>query len=538
VTATPAAAARDPADVLVIGAGAAGAAVAWKLTRAGIGVVCLEQGEWVDPRAYPHWRADWELRRHTDWSAEPNVRRLPQDYPVNDRASPIVPLMYNAVGGSTIHWSAHFPRFRPSDFRVRTLDGVAADWPIDYATLEPFFDLNDQMMGVAGMTGDPGYPPKAPRQTPPIPLDTLGTAIAQGFDRLGWHWWPSDSAILTRDYDGRRACINCGPCDLGCPIGAKASTDVTYWPRALADGARLVTGARVREITLGPGGLADGCVYYDRAGREQAQKARAVVLAANGIGTPRLLLNSRSPRFPDGLANRSGLVGRHLMFHPYAMVRGVFDRPLAGHRGPLGCSLISQEFYETDLARGFVRGYSFQVARGLSPIATASGGLIGDRIPWGRRHRRAYDERFDRTISVSIIGEDLPEEHNRVDLDPALTDSHGIPAPRVSYTLSDNSRRMLDHGLARAREALEAAGAREVASHPLLRAAGWHLMGTARMGRDPAASVIDAEGRCHDVPNLYIVDGSTMVTCAGVNPTSTIQAVALYIADGMIRRRA
>ena len=538
MTAPPAAPTRDPADVLVIGAGAAGAAVAWKLARAGIGVVCLEQGEWVDPRAYPHWRADWELRRHGDWSAEPNVRRLPQDYPVNDTASPIVPLMYNAVGGSTIHWSAHFPRFRPSDFRVRSLDGVAADWPIDYATLEPFFDENDQMMGVAGMTGDPGYPTKAPRQTPPIPLDTLGMTIAQGFDRLGWHWWPSDSAILTRAYDGRRACVNCGPCDLGCPIGAKASTDVTYWPRALAAGARLVTGARVREITLGPDGLADGAVYYDRAGREQTQKARAVVLAANGIGTPRLLLNSRSPRFPDGLANRSGLVGRNLMFHPYAMVRGVFDRPLAGHRGPLGCSLISQEFYETDRARGFVRGYSFQVARGLSPIATATGGLIGDRVPWGRRHRRAYDERFDRTISVAIIGEDLPEEHNRVDLDPALTDGHGIAAPRVSYTLSDNSRRMLDHGLARAREVLEAAGAREAASHPLLRAAGWHLMGTARMGRDPSTSVIDAEGRCHDVPNLYIVDGSTMVTCAGVNPTSTIQAVALYIADGMIRRRA
>jgi choline dehydrogenase-like flavoprotein len=301
---------------------------------------------------------------------------------------------------------------------------------------------------------------------------------------------------------------------------------------------RLVTRARVREITLGPDGLADGVVYYDQEGRERAQKARAVVLAANGIGTPRLLLNSRSAWFPDGLANRSGLVGRNLMFHPYAMARGVFDRPLGGHRGPIGCSIISQEFYETDLSRGFVRGYSFQVARGLSPIASANGGSIGDRVPWGRQHRRAYAERFDRTITVAIIGEDLPEPENRVDLDPALTDAHGIPAPRVSYTLSENSRRMLDHGMARAREALEAAGARAVAFNPLLRAGGWHLMGTARMGHDPATSVIDAEGRCHDVPNLYIVDGSVIVTCAGVNPTSTIQAVALHIADGMIRRRS
>jgi choline dehydrogenase-like flavoprotein len=362
--------------------------------------------------------------------------------------------------------------------------------------------------------------------------------MARGFDRLGWHWWPSDSAILTRDYDGRRACVNCGPCDLGCPIGAKASTDVTYWPKAIEAGARLVTRARVREITLGPDGLVDGAIYYDRDGRERRQQASAVVVAANGIGTPRLLLNSRSPRFPDGLANRSGQVGRYLMFHPYAIVRGVFDEPLGGYRGPIGCSIISQEFYETDLSRGFVRGYSFQVARGLTPIASATGGSIGDRVAWGRGHRRAYDERFDRTITVAVIGEDLPEAHNRVDLDPTLADGSGIPAPRVTYALSENSRRMLDHGIARAREALLAAGAHAVAVNPLLRPGGWHLMGTARMGRDPATSVIDAEGRCHDVPNLYVVDGSTMVTCAGVNPTSTIQAVALYIADGMIRRRA
>jgi choline dehydrogenase-like flavoprotein len=299
-----------------------------------------------------------------------------------------------------------------------------------------------------------------------------------------------------------------------------------------------VSRARVREITLGPDGLADGALYHDREGRLHAQKARAVVLAANGIGTPRLLLNSRSARFPDGLANGSGLVGRNLMFHPYAMVRGLFDRPLGGHRGPIGCSIIGQEFYETDLSRGFVRGYSFQVARGLSPIATALGGSVGDRVPWGEAHRRAYDKRFDRTLTVAVIGEDLPEPHNRVDLDPALTDGDGIPAPRVSYTLSENSRRMLEHGVARAREALLAAGARAVACNPLLRAGGWHLMGTARMGRDPASSVIDAAGRCHDVPNLYAVDGSVMVTSAGVNPTSTIQAVALSIADGMIRRRA
>src|SRR5437879_3658701 len=405
------------------------------LARAGLGVVCREPRDWVDARAYSHWQADWELHRHTDWSAEPNVRRLPQDYPVNHQASVISPLMYNAVGGSTIHWGAHLPRFRPSDFRVRSLDGVADDWPIDYATLEPYFDLNDRMMGVAGITGDPAYPPKSPRQTPPIPLDTLGLTIAGGFERLGWHWWPSDSAILTRDYDGRRACVNCGPCDLGCPIGAKASTDITYWPKALAAGARLVTRARVREITLGPDGLADGAIYYDGDGRERAQKARAVVLAANGIGTPRLLLNSRSARFPDGMANRSGLVGKNLMFHPFAAVGGVFPQGLDSSVGPIGSVIFSHEFYETDPGRDFVRGFGLQIVRQSGPMHTAMGGFTMGRMPWGQTHHRVFAERFEHMINIGVMGEDLPEPINEVALDPDLSDAHGTPAPLVRSRL-------------------------------------------------------------------------------------------------------
>src|SRR6266571_4032178 len=157
---------RERVEVLVIGAGAAGAAFTWSLSQAGIKVMCLEQGGWVDPKSYPTVLDDWELYRQHAYHPDPNVRRLPADYPVNDTASPIAPLMYNAVGGSTIHWSAHFPRFRPSDFRVRTLDGVADDWPLTYAQLEPFFDLNDRMMGIAGITGDPAYPPKSSRQVP------------------------------------------------------------------------------------------------------------------------------------------------------------------------------------------------------------------------------------------------------------------------------------------------------------------------------------------------------------------------------------
>ena len=521
----------DTVDVLVIGAGASGAAFTWSLAQAGMSVLCLEQGGWMDPASYTSYLSDWEIHRQTDFNPNPNVRGLPQDYPVNEADTPIAPLMFNAVGGSTIHWSAHFPRLHPSDFKVRSLDGVADDWPVSYAQLEPHFSLNDQMMGVAGITGDTAYPPKTERQTPPIPLGKAGDTIVKGFDRLGWHWWPSDSAILTRAYDGRRPCNNCGPCEIGCPTGAKASTDITYWPKAIASGAALQTNARVREITVGKDGLADGAVYYDAQGRVQRQKARVVVMACNGIGTPRLLLNSRSSLFPDGLGNSNGLVGQNLMFHPYSMVTGVFEERMEGYKGPLGCMIISSEFYETDPSRDFVRGYAFQVVRSSGPAITAQGFADRTPVPWGARHHEAFDQRFGNTITVAVIGEDLPERHNRVTLDPALTDSDGIPAPKVNYTMSDNSLRMMEHGAARATEALEAAGAAKVTVNPLLRPAGWHLLGTARMGADTSNSVVDGYGRNHDVKNLFIIDGSVFVTAGAVNPTSTIQAIALHIAD-------
>jgi choline dehydrogenase-like flavoprotein len=521
----------DMVDVLVIGAGASGAAFTWRLAEAGVNVMCLEQGDWPDPSKYSSSRNDWEVQKQTEFHPDPNFRGLPEDYPVNDSGSPIAPLMYNAVGGSTIHWSAHFPRFHPSDFRTKSLDGVADDWPITYQQLEPYFELNDRMMGISGTTGDTAYPPKSARQTPPVPLGKLGDTIVGGFEKLGWHWWPSDSALLTRDYDGRQACNNCGPCELGCPRGAKASTDITYWPKALAKGAVLKTGARVREITVGKDGLADGVVYYDSQGRIQRQKSRIVVMAANGIGTPRLLLNSASSQFPDGLGNSSGLVGKNLMFHPYSMVTGLFDDDLEGYTGPLGCAVISSQFYETDLTRGFVRGYAFQVIRSSGPATTAQGLFGTPMVPWGSDHHQAFNERFGRSITVAVIGEDLPEPQNCVTLDPTLADSDGIPSPKVDYRMSDNSQKMMDHGIERATELLQAAGSKQVLVNPLLRAGGWHLLGTARMGASGSDSVVDGFGRSHDVKNLFIIDGSTFVTAGAVNPTSTIQAVALHIAD-------
>ena len=527
---------RTPVDVLIIGAGASGAALAWSLADTRMRIVCLEQGDWIKPSDYPSTGRDWEARQQGDFSVSPNRRRSPMDYPINEDGSPIKIANFNGVGGGTILYAGHFPRLHPSDFRVRSLDGVGEDWPIDYATLEPYYAQNDRMMGIAGLAGDPAYPPKI-AVLPPLPLGKSGATLGHAMNKLGWHWWPSDSGMATQDYDGRAKCINLGHCIAGCAQGAKASTDITYWPKAIRARVELRTRCRVREITSNDEGMATGVIYYDADGIEQFQAAEVVILACNGVGTPRILLNSASPRHPDGLANSSGLVGKNLMFHPYAAIRGAFDEQLDGYRGAHICTW-SQQFYETDLARGFVRGYTFQFSRGHGPVTTALWGMGLGRIPWGADHHQALRRWFDRSAGMLAICEDLPEEHNTVTLDPVLQDAHGIPAPKIDYTLSENSRKMLDHAVARGSDILRAAGAHEIAFESPVPGAGWHLMGTARMGTDPSRSVVNEWGRCHDVKNLFIVDGSIFVTSGGVNPTATIQALALYIADSIKQRLA
>ena len=528
---------EDVADVLVIGAGASGGAVAWSLADTRMRVVCLEQGDWVDPSDYPTNSANWESQAFGPYHIDPNVRGRETDYPINNDDSECSVVNFNGVGGSTILYGAHFPRLHPSDFKVKSLDGVADDWPIDYATLEPYFAENDRMMGVSGLAGDPMYPPKDP-PLPPIAMGLLGETVARGYNELGWHWWPSDSAIISEPYEDRDRCLYLGPCLSGCSQGGKSSTDITYWPKAIRRGVELRTRCRVREVTLDENGLADGVIYYDADGNECRQRAEIVILACNGVGTPRLLLNSTSSRFPDGLANSSGLVGRNLMFHAFGIVTGVFEERLDSHKGPAACCILSKQFYETDASRGFLRGFNMQVTRGPGPLGTAMQGLQTGTIPWGEGHHEAFAKQFDHTAGICIVGEDLPEEHNRVTLDPELVDSDGIPAPKITYRYSENSRNMMRFGLARGEEVMRAAGAREVSSAGPLKPTGWHLMGTARMGDDPETSVVNAWGRSHDVKNLFVVDGSIFVTSGGVNCASTIQACALYIADSIKKNLA
>jgi choline dehydrogenase-like flavoprotein len=526
----------ERADVVVVGSGAAGAALTWRLSQHGAKVVCLEQGDWVPRDSLPSSQREFEvfLRRGRS-SFSPNTRRLPQDYPVSTEGiTPAQILMFNGVGGSTIHWEGHFPRFHPSDFRARSLDGVAEDWPLSYEDLELYYDLNDRMTGVSGLAGDPANPPRAPRPLPPLELGKRGETVVRGFEKLGWHWWPSDNAVLSRDYEDRLGCDGRGRCNFGCPRKARASVDLTYWPKALRAGAELRTWARVREVTLDRNGRARGVLYHDKTGALHEQEGRVVVVCGNGIGTPRLLLSSRSRLFPNGLANSSGLVGRHYMVHPSHFVEGIFDEKLDGHVGITSNPCFSQEFYETDPQRGFVRGYSLVVYGPFGPLSQAWGDT--KPVPWGAQHHREMRRRFAHTIGIAVMGEDLPEETNRVELDPKARDRHGVPAAKVTYRFGQNSLRMLEHGLAMARRALEAAGAVQVLQAPGPNVFA-HLMGTARMGNDPRRSVVDAWNRTHDVPNLFLVDGSSFVTSAAVNPTNTIGALALRAADGIWERR-
>ncbi|WP_245416010.1 MULTISPECIES: GMC family oxidoreductase N-terminal domain-containing protein [Mesorhizobium] len=359
------------ADALIIGAGLSGAVVAARLAEEGVSVVCLEQGMKHQREDYRGRQDDWEITALGPWHASPNVRRGPADYPINDEDSVMKPLMFNGVGGSTILYGAHWMRFFPSDFRVRTLDGAADDWPITYNDLAPYYDRTDIAFGVSGIAGDPAYPAFPDYPMPPLPINVWGEKVAAGHSKLGWHWWPGSNAIASRHYEGRNPCVQRSTCGYGCNEGAKASVDLTHWPAAERAGAKLITGARVSQITHDSHGRATGAIYSDRSGTQYRVVANVVILAANAIGTPRLLLLSHSARYPNGLANGSGLVGKRLMMHPFTRVVGFFDEPMETWQGHWGQSLYSLEFAETRPDLAFIRGAKWNLGPSGGPLHAA-----------------------------------------------------------------------------------------------------------------------------------------------------------------------
>ena len=528
--------APDVVDVLVIGAGPSGAVVTHTAAAAGLSVVCLEQGDWVNPSDFPANHPEWELLIQHDWAHDPNVRRLPSDYPVDVSDSDMWPVMFNAVGGSSIYYGAEWPRLLPSDFRVRTLDGVSDDWPISYNDLKPYHDEVDEFIGVAGLGGDTAYPEGLDYPLPPHPMGKPGMKAAAAANTLGWHWWPGTNAIASQKYKTLEQCGRWGVCEWGCPQGAKASFDLIYLPQAQKLGADVITGARVHRIVTDETGLATGAEYIDRNGTTVFQAARSVVLCANGVGTPRLLLLSASDQHPDGLANSSGLVGRNLMLHPNCTALGYYDEDLESWRGPAGQLIHSMQFYETDKSRGFVRGAKLHALPTPGPLNAieAHRKLDFDQL-WGPAiHDVARKARNG--ILWAANTEDLPEEHNRVTLSSDLADSDGLPAPKIQYRISDNTRKLLKWTVERMVELHEAAGAKEIITQELWIDQPGHLLGTARMGDDPNTSVVDSYGKTHDVENLYVADGSIFVTSGSANPTCTIAALALRVGRKLVEQ--
>jgi len=529
----------DPgrAEVVVVGAGPSGAVVAKKLVESGIDVLCLEQGDWPDYSTSRAADERLELAAGKRWSWLPNVRAGVGDYPLDESESDVSALMWNGVGGSSTLYAAHWMRSLPSDFCVRSVDGVGDDWPLTYEDLVPYYEQVERDFGVAGLPGDPAYPRWDSFPMEPTPIGAAGHRVGKAHNELGWHWWPSANAIATRRYGRLSPCVQRAACMWSCVDGAKASVDITHWPDILAGGARLIPRATVSRVETDGRGRASGVVYFDAEGVERRVEADVVVLAANGIGTPRILLASATNELPDGLANSSGLVGRRLMMHPFGAVVGVFDEDIGSFQGVWGQLIYSLQFYETDEARGFVRGAKWNLMPTGGPLGATRSFPWGYDTIWGEGFHAEIAKRVGHSAVWGIIAEDLPEEHNRVVLDPALTDSYGNAAPRLVYKASENTEKLLAFHLARARESMEAAGAKETIVAPQIRETGWHLLGTAKMGTDPATSVVDAECRSHDVPNLFIADGSVWPTSSGTNPTATIAAMALRCAEGIVRSR-
>ncbi|MDH4038295.1 MAG: GMC family oxidoreductase N-terminal domain-containing protein [Candidatus Krumholzibacteria bacterium] len=522
---------RGEVDVVIIGSGAGGAVVAKELAEAGLAVVVIEAGPRFNPYVdYISDRTDFE-----QFAKFAFKKQKQRDVYTVGSAREFTYTRVKGVGGSTLKYAAMSPRLHESDFRTHSEDGVGADWPITYADLEPYYARVEYELGVSGPGGEEANPFDPPRSTPfpnpPHPFNLASHAIKRGAQSLGLHLVREPVSIPSREWKGRPACVGAGTCHIGCSIAAKSSMDVTYIAAAEATGnIEIRTECTAFQILMGTDGRARGVLYFDPEGREQEVLARAVVLAANAVETPRLLFMSANGRFPEGLANSSGLLGKNFFEHIAIFAHGRFEERLDPWRGTPTGGMI-QDNYATRSSNGFARGWTTIVtANSHWPLGMAR------RIPgWGAAHKNRVRELFGHSVCVASIGEQLPDERNRIMLDPTVKDSFGLPAPRLVNELYDNDRAMEKAIRRDLTDVLEASGAKEIWKVDYMPGQSSHYLGTCRMGNDPQTSVVDAWGRTHDVRNLFISDGSVFVTGGSVNPALTISALAARTAEGLIR---
>ncbi len=533
----------DTVDFAGIGSGAAGGVMAKELSTAGFSVVVLEQGPYLREKDFGHDEVKY-IRQGVllnDWKSQPNTFRTTEA----EEAVRQPAIFYGQqVGGGTVHYTANFWRFHEVDFEERTrwgsVSGAALeDWPIRYADLEPYYTKAEQELGVSGLAGSNPFDARrsAPYPLPPLPVKASGRIFEAATKQLGLHPFPAPMSILSQPYRGRAACTQCPYCKgFGCEVRAKSSSLATVIPMAERTGrCEIRTGCRVRKIELGKDGRVTGAVYFDQRGKEALQKARAVVLCANGAESPRLLLLSKSNRFPRGLANSNGMVGRCFMVDTGVSAQGLFEQELRDYRG-VNVSRVIHDYYDSDPRRGFYGGGGIDARFDWLPIQFALGGLPHDAPKWGEGFKAALAHYYPHTMRLLAHSTCLPVETNSISLDPNLKDAWGLPALRMTFRNHPDDLSILRFLQARCKEILEACGAKKIWSDPVTDfTLTGHLMGTCRMGNDPRRSVVDRNHRAHEVKNLFVVDGSSFVTSARQQPTCTIHALAYRAAAGIIR---
>jgi len=529
----------EEVDFVIVGSGAAGGVLAKELSTNGFHVVVLEQGPYLREKDFTH--------DESKIFAQHLLTNHPETQPVTfrkssaDVAKKMPAVLYgNCVGGSSVHFTANYWRLHEIDFIEHSKTGDipganCADWPITYADLEPYYTKVEWEVGVSGLAGaSPFDPPRTkPYPMPPLPVKGCGVVFERAARKLGYHPFPAPMAILSQARPGRSACENCGFClGFGCEFGAKSSALASVIPMAEKTGrCEIRPNSYVHRIEVDKNGRVTGALYYDVKRVAHLQRAKAVILAANGAETPRLLLLSSSSQFPQGLANSSGYVGKNLMPNSNVVACGVFDEPLNDYKG-FAVSRVMHDFYELDPKLGFHGGGGLDARYDFTPIAAALNGLPPDAPKWGADFKKMLRHNFTRTFEVFCHGTSLPVETNGFSLDPDVKDAWGLPALRMTFRDHPNDLKMMTWMKDRALEILDAAGARTKWSTPVVEQEFVvHLLGTCRMGNDPKKSVINADHRAHDVKNLFLCDGSSLVTSGRGQPTMTIQALAYRAAD-------